>query len=285
MQSAKRQRSSSSASFKPPHPAVKSLKASIALLATLDLPASAFDALLASLSTVHKDLTGEVEDLDVKPEEGLAVPAVANWDWTSVVGAGEAQNRVLEDLRAGKELMDSVGITVRPLSTDGQTVDLSRWEVALPGPAGTDWEGGLYKMHVSFPEGTTVPTLFHPNAYPSGTFACPLFLLQGDEIHWKLSDKPRFIAPRWYWGDEREKPKEGWTAADMKTQLRRAPAHLRLPKLFESCRAMLAHPNFDDPAQLEAYTMGNAKVRQIAVDCAPTADDILYRRRQAGQKV
>lgn len=38
------------------------------------------------------------------------------------------------------------------------------WEAAIPGPKGTDWEGGLFKFRLEFPEGEPpkAPTLRSP---------------------------------------------------------------------------------------------------------------------------
>lgn len=52
-----------------------------------------------------------------------------------------------------------------------------KWECGIPGKAGTDWEGGVYRVVMLFPEDYPskppkvqfVPPLFHPNVYPSGT--------------------------------------------------------------------------------------------------------------------
>lgn len=39
-------------------------------------------------------------------------------------------------------------------------MDLKKWEVGVPGKEKTIWEGGLFKLEVSFPEGTFRLALF-----------------------------------------------------------------------------------------------------------------------------
>ena len=34
-------------------------------------------------------------------------------------------------------------------------MDLKKWEVGVPGKEKTIWEGGLFKLEVTFPEGTS----------------------------------------------------------------------------------------------------------------------------------
>lgn len=110
--SMKRQRRSSSPTPPTPHPAIKSLKKSIALLATLDLPEPQFNALLESLTAVHEDLTAgpgdDMEGDDAGRVARVPVPRPNNWDWSAVIGAGRLERTILEDFRAGKELMDTV---------------------------------------------------------------------------------------------------------------------------------------------------------------------------------
>ncbi|CDW53075.1 sumo conjugating enzyme ubc9 a; sumo conjugating enzyme ubc9; sumo conjugating enzyme hus5 [Trichuris trichiura] len=56
------------------------------------------------------------------------------------------------------------------------SLDIFKWDCAIPGPADSPWEGGLYKIRVEFPENypaapptcTFKPPLFHPNVFPSG---------------------------------------------------------------------------------------------------------------------
>ncbi|CAM9167307.1 unnamed protein product [Pylaiella littoralis] len=57
-----------------------------------------------------------------------------------------------------------------------------KWECGIPGPEGTNWEGGEYRIRMDFPQDYPfkpprckfVPPLFHPNVYPSGTICLRL---------------------------------------------------------------------------------------------------------------
>ncbi|KAI9733528.1 MAG: E2 SUMO-conjugating protein ubc9 [Cirrosporium novae-zelandiae] len=61
------------------------------------------------------------------------------------------------------------GFFAKPVRNPQGVLDLKQWECGVPGKEKTLWEGGLFKLNVSFPEGKFVPPLFHPNVYPSGT--------------------------------------------------------------------------------------------------------------------
>jgi len=69
-------------------------------------------------------------------------------------------------------------------------LDLKSWECGIPGKEKTAWEGGLFKITLSFPDEYPtkppkckfVPPLFHPNVYPSGTVC--LSILNEDD-NWK----------------------------------------------------------------------------------------------------
>ncbi|KAF9887892.1 hypothetical protein FE257_009552 [Aspergillus nanangensis] len=69
------------------------------------------------------------------------------------------------------------GFFAKPHRTPQGVLDLKRWECGIPGKTQTMWEGGLYKLDVTFPDEYPtkppkckfVPPLFHPNVYPSGT--------------------------------------------------------------------------------------------------------------------
>ncbi|KAF1734392.1 SUMO-conjugating enzyme ubc9 [Beauveria bassiana D1-5] len=61
------------------------------------------------------------------------------------------------------------GFYARPVRTKEGVLDLKKWECGVPGKDKTIWEGGLFKLVVTFPDGRFTPPLFHPNVYPSGT--------------------------------------------------------------------------------------------------------------------
>ena len=56
------------------------------------------------------------------------------------------------------------------------STDIMKWEAGIPGKEGTDWEGGVYKILIDFPEEYPsnppvfrfTPPLFHPNIFTSG---------------------------------------------------------------------------------------------------------------------
>jgi len=91
--------------------------------------------------------------------------------------------------------------------TRENVLDLKNWECGVPGKEKTIWEGGLFKLTVSFPEGQApgqrmlptmltrdaeyptkppkckfTPPLFHPNVYPSGTVCLSIL---NEEEAWK----------------------------------------------------------------------------------------------------
>ncbi|KAJ3126832.1 E2 SUMO-conjugating protein ubc9 [Physocladia obscura] len=65
-----------------------------------------------------------------------------------------------------------------------------KWQVGIPGKKETDWEGGVYKLVMMFPEDypqkppkcVFTPPLFHPNVYPSGTVCLSIV---NEEQDWK----------------------------------------------------------------------------------------------------
>jgi len=69
------------------------------------------------------------------------------------------------------------GFYARPTKNSDGTRDLMHWIAGIPGKEGTPWEGGIYKLILSFPENYPSkpphckfdPVIFHPNVYPSGT--------------------------------------------------------------------------------------------------------------------
>lgn len=45
------------------------------------------------------------------------------------------------------------GFYARPHRNPNGVLDLKRWECGIPGKAQTLWEGGLFKLDVTFPDG------------------------------------------------------------------------------------------------------------------------------------
>eukprot|EP00760_Papus_ankaliazontas_P011553 PhM_4_TR14847/c0_g1_i1/m.74146/K10577/UBE2I, UBC9; ubiquitin-conjugating enzyme E2 I len=84
------------------------------------------------------------------------------------------------------------GFWAKPAQNEDGTLDLLQWEAGIPGKAGTAWEGGEYRLVMTFsedypskpPKCKFSPVLFHPNIYPSGTVC--LSLLNEDK-DWRPS--------------------------------------------------------------------------------------------------
>jgi ubiquitin-conjugating enzyme E2 I len=109
----------------------------------------------------------------------------------------------------------------------------------VKGKAGTSWEGGIYKLTVTFPEEYPQkppkckfnPPLFHPNVYPSGNVCLSII---NEDQDWKPS--------------------------------------LTLKQILLGIQDLLDDPNPNSPAQTEAYTLYRKdraayekKIRQIAL--------------------
>ena len=127
------------------------------------------------------------------------------------------------------------------------THDYFNWECGIPGPKGTPWEGGLYKINLKFPEDYPVlppkcvfeKKLFHPNVYPSGAVCLSII---NDEEDWR--------------------------------------AGLKVKDILLGIQDLLANPNNKSPAQKEAFESYNKesdeyrrKVREQAKECIPKLED------------
>jgi ubiquitin-conjugating enzyme E2 I len=127
------------------------------------------------------------------------------------------------------------------------THDYFNWECGIPGPKGTPWEGGLYKINLKFPEDYPVlppkcvfeKKLFHPNVYPSGAVCLSII---NDEEDWR--------------------------------------AGLKVKDILLGIQDLLANPNTKSPAQKEAFESYNKKsdeyrrkVREQAKECVPKLED------------
>ena len=127
------------------------------------------------------------------------------------------------------------------------THDYFNWECGIPGPKGTPWEGGLYKINLKFPEDYPVlppkcvfeKKLFHPNVYPSGAVCLSII---NDEEDWR--------------------------------------AGLKVKDILLGIQYLLANPNTKSPAQKEAFESYNKKsdeyrrkVREQAKECIPKLED------------
>lgn len=130
------------------------------------------------------------------------------------------------------------GFYAKPIRQTNGVVDLKVWEVGIPGREKTIWEGGLFKLTLTFPDeyptkppkcesslpilqdirlttaGKFVPPLFHPNVYPSGTVCLSI-----------LNEE------------------EGWKPA------------ITIKQILLGIQELLNEPNPESPAQADAYNL------------------------------
>ncbi|RAL07148.1 ubiquitin-conjugating enzyme E2 [Aspergillus homomorphus CBS 101889] len=98
-----------------------------------------------------------------------------------------SQDRIMEELRKWRK-KPLFGFYARPYRNRQGVRDMKKWECGIPGKAGTMWEGGLFKLTMTFPEEYPTkppkckfdPPLFHPNVFPKTGTVC-LSILKEDE--------------------------------------------------------------------------------------------------------
>lgn len=121
------------------------------------------------------------------------------------------------------------GIMAGPVSED----NYFEWEALIPGPEGTCWEGGIFPTRLSFP--TDYPLnppkmkfscdIFHPNVYKDGRVCISILHPPGDD-------------PLGY-----EQSSERWSPVQS------------IEKILLSVMSMLAEPNCESPADVDAAKM------------------------------
>jgi ubiquitin-conjugating enzyme E2 I len=134
-----------------------------------------------------------------------------------------AQLRLREERKAWRRDRP-FGFWARPVTAPDGTLDLMQWEAAIPGKENSLWEGGEYKLTLTFsedypsrpPKCVFTPVLFHPNIYPSGRVC--LSILDEDK-DWK-------------------------------------PA-ITIKQILIAIQQLLDHPNLNDPAQREPFELYN----------------------------
>ncbi|ATY61980.1 ubiquitin-conjugating enzyme [Cordyceps militaris] len=148
-----------------------------------------------------------------------------------------AHRRLLQEYRALTNNPPD-GITAGPVSED----DILRWECLIQGPEGTPFEGGVFPAELKFPKDYPLapPTmrflcdLWHPNAanntsettvYSSGLVCISILHPPGDD-------------PNHY-----EHASERWSPIQS------------VEKILISVMSMLAEPNDESPANVEAAKM------------------------------
>jgi ubiquitin-conjugating enzyme E2 I len=67
------------------------------------------------------------------------------------MSSGIAKGRLLEERKSWRK-DHPVGFYARPVSTEDGSSNMFIWEAGIPGKVSTDWEGGLFKVRMEFPE-------------------------------------------------------------------------------------------------------------------------------------
>ncbi|KAI5275016.1 Ubiquitin-conjugating enzyme E2 7, partial [Ascosphaera acerosa] len=121
------------------------------------------------------------------------------------------------------------GITAGPVSED----DMFKWEALIQGPEGTPFEGGVFACELTFPRDYPLSPpkmrflspIFHPNVYANGGVCISILHPPGDD-------------PNHY-----EHASERWSPIQS------------VEKILISVMSMLAEPNDESPANVEAAVM------------------------------
>ena len=114
------------------------------------------------------------------------------------------------------------GFFARASKNDDGSSNLMVWDCGVPGKAGTPWEGGCYKVKITFsedypdkpPHCAFTPRIFHPNVYPSGKICLSII----DET-------------------------KGWQPT------------ISVKQILLGVQQLLGNPNLSDPAQREPFEM------------------------------
>lgn len=151
---------------------------------------------------------------------------------------------------------------VGPISEDNYL----EWEALVPGPDGTPFEGGVFSARLSFPasyplEPPTMrfePPIFHPNVYADGLVCISILHAPGDD-------------PNMY-----ESSSERWSPVQS------------IEKILLSVLSMLAEPNVESGANIDACVSGHGKSCSVADDLptltslSGTCDPLLSHRKCTG---
>lgn len=134
-------------------------------------------------------------------------------------------------LKEYKELIENApeGITAGPLNED----DFLQWEALVEGPPGSPYENGVFRAQLRFPSTYPMmpPTMvflseiWHPNIHPDGKVCISILHPPGDD-------------PLQY-----ESRDERWSAS------------MSVEKVLLSVMSMLAEPNDESPANVDAAAM------------------------------
>ncbi|KAI9839054.1 MAG: Ubiquitin-conjugating enzyme E2 7 [Sclerophora amabilis] len=144
------------------------------------------------------------------------------------MAAATAQKRLLHEYRAlTNESPD--GILAGPKVEE----DLFHWEALIQGPEGTPFEGGVFPATLTFPKDYPLAPpsmkfeceMWHPNVYATGLVCISILHPPGDD-------------PNHY-----ERAEERWSPIQS------------VEKILISVMSMLAEPNDESPANVEAAKM------------------------------
>ncbi|KAI9765505.1 MAG: Ubiquitin-conjugating enzyme E2 7 [Geoglossum simile] len=144
------------------------------------------------------------------------------------MASATASRRLMHEYRA--LTIDSPdGITAGPIDED----NVFEWEAMIQGPEETPFEGGIFPATLTFPRDYPLspPSMrftcevFHPNVYPSGLVCISILHPPGDD-------------PNHY-----EQASERWSPIQS------------VEKILISVMSMLAEPNDESPANVEAAKM------------------------------
>ncbi|KAF3407047.1 Ubiquitin-conjugating enzyme E2-18 kDa [Talaromyces pinophilus] len=144
------------------------------------------------------------------------------------MGSNVAQKRLFHEYK-NLSTNPPEGITAGPITED----DMFHWEALIQGPEGTPFEGGVFAAELKFPKDYPLspPTMkflggvWHPNVYPNGTVCISILHPPGDD-------------PNHY-----EHASERWSPIQS------------VEKILISVMSMLAEPNDESPANVEAAKM------------------------------
>ncbi|KAH8292732.1 hypothetical protein KR018_009376, partial [Drosophila ironensis] len=95
--------------------------------------------------------------------------------------AEAALNRLNEERKIWRK-SHPFGFVARPSTDADGTMNLMVWDCAIPGKEASLWEGGIYKLRMTFdadyptasPKCRFVPPIYHPNVMESGEIVSPL---------------------------------------------------------------------------------------------------------------
>ncbi|KAJ7124527.1 ubiquitin-conjugating enzyme/RWD-like protein [Mycena epipterygia] len=213
------------------------IRRSIALLAAIPkLPTASFSPLLNTLNEAYQSALS-TEALATKPSQ----QQFEDWNWElspeQIAGLTEEERTIWKDLLVCRESLRRADIKLHPVKWTMPVVDLRQWEAHIPGVKNTPWEGGVYSLQVSFtpgfpdyvPKFCFVRPLFHPNAYPSGT--------------WGYTHLEQDTVPT-----GRHQSNKTW----LKT---RQEDPMRFATVMRAIQQGLNEPNINNPSQSDAYTL------------------------------